>query len=164
VFLGFLTAIGWELGQNECIFLIGTVGLSVDYTVHLLHAYNHAHVEGQSMNRLEKSQSALSEMGISVLSSAITTLLAALILFFCNFYFFFQFGVFIFIVIGLSILSSLTLLMPVVMMIGPNDDQGKIPAMAFFSRHSGRLSNSGAAGQAKVTKVEPEEEVAGTGA
>jgi hypothetical protein len=126
VFLGLLPAIGWQLGEYECIFMIATVGLSVDYTVHLLHAYNHARKAGESMGRLEKAEKALDEMGISVLNSAITTLLAALILFLCGFYFFFQFGAFIFIVIGLSILTSLTLLMPLLMVAGPNDSQGSI--------------------------------------
>jgi hypothetical protein len=127
VFLGLLPLIGWQLGEYECIFMIATVGLSVDYTLHLLHAYNHAHKDGKSLNRMQKAEIALGEMGISVLSSAITTLLAALILFFCGFYFFFQFGAFIFIVIGLSILASLTFLMPLIMVIGPSDNQGKIP-------------------------------------
>merc|ERR1712086_371431 len=45
VFLGLLPVIGWSLGEYECIFMIATVGLSVDYTVHLLHAYNHSHAE-----------------------------------------------------------------------------------------------------------------------
>merc|ERR1712032_1239771 len=61
VFLGLMPLIPWELGSNECIFLIAVVGLAVDYTVHLLHAYNEH--EG---SREEKMHSALSTMGISV--------------------------------------------------------------------------------------------------
>jgi predicted RND superfamily exporter protein len=130
VFLGTLPILGWELGEYESIFMIATVGLSVDYTVHLLHAFNHAHGEdgrpAEALTKKEKAKSALGEMGISVVSSAITTLLSASILFACNFYFFYQFGSFIFLVIGLSILAALTALMPLVMLIGPDGDRGKI--------------------------------------
>ena len=80
--------------------MIATVGLSVDYTVHLLHAYDNAPVS----SRTARAHAALEEMGISVANSAITTLFAAAMLFACGFYFFFQFGGFIFMVIGLSIL------------------------------------------------------------
>jgi hypothetical protein len=122
VFLGLLPVIGWSLGEYECIFMIATVGLSVDYTVHLLHAYNHSHAE----DRISRGKAAMGEMGMSVLNSAITTLLAAFILFFCGFYFFFQFGAFLFIVIFVSIIMSMTFLMPIIMMIGPERDQGRL--------------------------------------
>lgn len=122
VFLGFLPLLGWSLGEYECIFIIATVGLSVDYTVHLLHAYNHS----TAQTRHDRSQQALQEMGISVVSSALTTLMAAFVLFFCGIYFFFQFGAFIFLVISLSIVLSLFFLMPVMMLVGPEYEQGKI--------------------------------------
>ncbi|CAE8590403.1 unnamed protein product [Polarella glacialis] len=121
-FLGFVPIIGWSLGENECIFLIATVGLSVDYTVHLLNAYNNS----PAFSREDKTQGALAEMGMSVANSAITTLLAALILFGCGFFFFFQFGGFIFLVIGLSIIMSTNFLMPVMILFGPQGAQGII--------------------------------------
>jgi len=66
VFLGLIPVVGWSLGENECIFLIAVVGLSVDYSVHLLHSYTHAK-EG---DRDRRSRHALGEMGISVISSS----------------------------------------------------------------------------------------------
>lgn len=120
-FLGVVPLLGWSLGENECIFMIATVGLSVDYTVHLLHAYDNAPVD----SRLGRAHAALEEMGISVANSAITTLFAAALLFACGFYFFFQFGGFIFMVIGLSILMSTNLLMPLLMLVGPEGSQGR---------------------------------------
>eukprot|EP00929_Paragymnodinium_shiwhaense_P107796 TRINITY_DN74153_c0_g1_i1.p1 TRINITY_DN74153_c0_g1~~TRINITY_DN74153_c0_g1_i1.p1 ORF type:complete len:1239 (+),score=228.57 TRINITY_DN74153_c0_g1_i1:69-3719(+) len=122
VFLGFVPLAGWSLGEYECIFMIATVGLSVDYTAHLLHAYNHS----EGTTRHERAQSTLSEMGISVLNSAVTTLLAAVVLFGCGFHFFFQFGAFIFIIILLSIMMSITFLMPIMCMIGPEGEQGRL--------------------------------------
>ncbi|CAJ1410020.1 unnamed protein product [Effrenium voratum] len=121
-FLGIVPLLGWSLGENECIFMIATVGLSVDYTVHLLHAYDNAPFD----TRTERAHAALEEMGISVANSAITTLFAAAMLFACGFYFFFQFGGFIFMVIGLSILMSTNFLMPMMMLIGPERDQGRM--------------------------------------
>eukprot|EP00931_Biecheleriopsis_adriatica_P042517 TRINITY_DN2423_c0_g1_i3.p1 TRINITY_DN2423_c0_g1~~TRINITY_DN2423_c0_g1_i3.p1 ORF type:complete len:948 (+),score=196.93 TRINITY_DN2423_c0_g1_i3:428-2845(+) len=121
-FLGIVPIIGWSLGENECIFMIATVGLSVDYTVHLLNAYNSV----TKPSRAERVQGALAEMGISVANSAITTLLAALILFGCGFFFFFQFGGFIFLVIGLSIIMSTNLLMPLMLLAGPEGDSGRV--------------------------------------
>merc|ERR1719210_2463857 len=70
LFLGIMPLMGWQLGVYESIFLIMTVGLSVDYTVHLLHAYNHS----VGATREEKPRDAMSAMGITVLSGAITTL------------------------------------------------------------------------------------------
>ncbi|CAE7432755.1 Disp1 [Symbiodinium microadriaticum] len=121
-FLGIVPLLGWSLGENECIFMIATVGLSVDYTVHLLHAYNNT----PARTRTDRAHAALEEMGISVANSAITTLFAAAMLFACGFYFFFQFGGFIFMVIGLSILMSTNFLMPLLMLIGPENDQGNM--------------------------------------
>eukprot|EP00435_Cladocopium_sp_Y103_P054863 s86_g18.t1 len=121
-FLGIVPLLGWSLGENECIFLIATVGLSVDYTVHLLHAYDNAPVS----TRTARAHASLEEMGISVANSAITTLFAAAMLFACGFYFFFQFGGFIFMVIGLSILMSTNFLMPLMMLVGPEGDQGRL--------------------------------------
>lgn len=124
-FLGVVPLLGWSLGENECIFMIATVGLSVDYTVHMLHAYNNT----PAKTRTARAHAALEEMGISVANSAITTLFAAAMLFACGFYFFFQFGGFIFMVIGLSILMSTNFLMPLLMLIGPENDQGTIYSM-----------------------------------
>jgi predicted RND superfamily exporter protein len=121
VFLGTMPLLRWSLGQNECIFLIAVVGLSVDYTVHLLHSYKLA-----SGSRLDRSRIALTEMGISVVNSSLTTLLASVVLFGCGFFFFFQFGAFIFFVIGYSIVMSITLLIPLLMLIGPGENQGDI--------------------------------------
>jgi len=127
VFLGLIPIVGWSLGENECIFLIAVVGLSVDYSVHLLHSYTHAKED----DRDGRAHHALGEMGISVLSSAATTLLAAAILFGCGFYFFIQFGGFVFMVIGLSILMSITFLIPLLLTAGPQKQQGD---MARFCR------------------------------
>jgi len=120
-FLGIMPLIPWELGSSECIFLIAVVGLSVDYTVHLLHAYNE-----QGGSREERMQGALSTMGISVASGAITTMGAGMVLFFCDIAFFQQYGSFIFLVILISVLAALTNLPAMLLLAGPDGDEGRI--------------------------------------
>merc|ERR1711957_593688 len=80
-------------------------------------------------DREGRAKHALGEMGISVINSAGTTLLAALMLFFCWFLFFVNFGSFIFIVILLSILMSVTFLIPLLLCFGPQNDGGTLPCV-----------------------------------
>lgn len=81
---------GWALGIFEAIGLIVVVGLSVDYTVHLGHSYNECRVvDGKDASREDRTQHALTEMGISVVSGAGTTFLAAVFLVFTSFTFYF---------------------------------------------------------------------------
>mmetsp|Transcript_17512 Transcript_17512/g.37476 ORF Transcript_17512/g.37476 Transcript_17512/m.37476 type:complete len:1227 (-) Transcript_17512:202-3882(-) len=149
VFLGIIPLMGWSLGENECIFLIAVVGLSVDYTVHLLHVYHHC----PHSTRVARSREALAEMGVSVINSAATTLLAASILFGCGFYFFFQFGAFIFFVIGFSIVMSITLLIPLLSTLGPQNTQGNLPEVLCCKhrekKQKGQDSNKSAAASSK---------------
>mmetsp|Transcript_34054 Transcript_34054/g.77651 ORF Transcript_34054/g.77651 Transcript_34054/m.77651 type:complete len:1269 (+) Transcript_34054:62-3868(+) len=126
VFLATIPIIGWELGVYECIFLIMTVGLSVDYTVHLLHAYNESHQE----TRAAKTRESLASMGITVLSGAITTLLASLPLFGCKLRFFQQYGVFIFFTILVSIILAIFLLPPLLIVAGPVKSFGALPSLS----------------------------------
>jgi len=139
-FLGLIPIIGWEIGTNQSIFLIAVVGLSVDYTVHLLHAYNHA---GLDKNRQERMQHGLDEMGLSVTSGAITTIGAASFLQACYFTFFQLFGLFIVFVVLFAILMAVTFLAPLCMLIGPEGTQGDI---AFLQRyvHGQKTSAKGA--------------------
>ena len=59
--VGVMVMLGWELGSIEAI-LIGIIaGFSVDYVVHLAHAYEIA--KGDTYSRLTE---AFSDLGISV--------------------------------------------------------------------------------------------------
>merc|ERR1711975_3780 len=77
--LGAMVALGWELGTIESICLTILAGFAVDYVVHLAHAYMHA----KSPARDARAQEALNEMGVSVLSGMVTSVLASLPLFGC---------------------------------------------------------------------------------
>lgn len=100
---GLMVLLGWKLGSIESI-LIGVIaGFSVDYVVHLAHAYESAGIggdtSGDSGDRIAESnhriESAFENMGISVFNGMITSVAAAVPLFFCQLTFFAKFGVFL---------------------------------------------------------------------
>jgi len=94
---GTMVLIGWTLGSIESI-LIGIIaGFSVDYVVHLAHAYKTA-----SGNTDERITAAFGDMGISVLNGMITSIGASIPLFFCQLQFFHKFGIFICLTIAFS--------------------------------------------------------------
>jgi len=95
---GTMVLIGWTLGSIESI-LIGIIaGFSVDYVVHLAHAYETADSEDTAARITES----FSTMGISVLNGMITSIAASIPLFFCQLQFFHKFGVFICLTIAFS--------------------------------------------------------------
>lgn len=75
---------------------------------------------------LDYNQHALASMGVSILSGAISTLLASSMLFACSFNFFYLFGSFIFFVILWSLLWAMCFFPAIMMTIGPNNDSGEI--------------------------------------
>ena len=88
--VGITTMMGWTLGTVQAILISILAGFSVDYVVHLAHAYSHS-----PGTREERVTEAFSEMGSPVMSGMITSVLASLPLFVCNLIFFAQFGTFL---------------------------------------------------------------------
>ena len=106
----------------ESLNLVLVVGLAVDYVVHLAEGYARSH----KPDRLGRVHDTLEEVGISVLSGAITTLGASFFLCFAKIIFFVQFGLFMFSTIGFSLLFSLGLFTTVLGICGPQGDTGSI--------------------------------------
>ena len=94
---------------------LDALSVAVDYTVHLIHSYN----EAPFPDRLRRSRQALTEMGVSVVSGALTTFLAAAPLFSAAFVFFSQFGTFIGMITCFSIFWAIFYLMTACTVIGP---------------------------------------------
>lgn len=95
--VGTMVMLGWYLGSIEAI-LIGIIaGFSVDYVVHLAHAYEIA--EGDTYERIKE---AFSDLGISVFNGMITSVAASIPLFFCQLQFFAKFGTFLCLTIAFS--------------------------------------------------------------
>ena len=96
--------LGWELGSIEAT-LIGIIaGFSVDYVVHLAHAYEIA--KGDTYSRLTE---AFGDLGISVFNGMITSVGASIPLFFCQLQFFAKFGTFLCLVIAFRYVSLLVM-------------------------------------------------------
>lgn len=106
----------------ESLNLVLVVGLSVDYVVHLAEGYSRS-VHPDRRGRLHDT---LKEVGVSVLSGAVTTLGASMFLLFAQILFFTQFGLFMFGTIGFSILYALGLFTTVMGLIGPENHFGSL--------------------------------------
>lgn len=96
---------GWKLGILESINLVMVPGLSVDYVAHLAEAY----VRSVHKTRAGRTRDMLTQVGVSVISGALSTLGATFFLFFPQISFFAKFGQFIFATILFSLFFSLTL-------------------------------------------------------
>lgn len=120
--LGIIPILGWKLNLFECLNLTLVVGLAVDYVVHLAEGY----MELEDKDRLTRVRHTLGRVGISVFSGACTTLGASIFMLGAKIFFFSQFGIFIFCIIGLSILYSLFLFTTLLALIGPEGETGSI--------------------------------------
>jgi len=121
--MAYVSATG-KLGLLESIVLVMTPGLSVDFTAHLAEAFIAA---GTKMNgRKERMIGALSHLGISLFSGAISTLGACFFLFFPLITFFVQFGTFVFLTIAFSLLYSMVFFTALMFELGPQGDTGDI--------------------------------------
>ena len=106
----------------ESMNLVLVVGLSVDYVVHLAEGYRRS----LHTDRLGRTRDMLQEVGVSVLSGAITTMGAAAFLLFAEIVFFVQFGLFIFFTITFSIVYALVLFTTFMALAGPQNSTGSI--------------------------------------
>jgi len=88
---------GWSLGTVEAILISILAGFSVDYVVHLAHAFSHNYGTVE-----ERIVATFSEMGSPVFSGMCTSVLASLPLFLCNLQFFAKFGTFLCLTIAFS--------------------------------------------------------------
>jgi hypothetical protein len=96
-----MVMLGWFLGSIESILIAIIAGFSVDYVVHLAHAYEIA--TGDTYSRITE---AFGDLGISVFNGMITSVVASIPLFFCQLQFFAKFGTFLCLTIG-KLVSSL---------------------------------------------------------
>ena len=118
-----ITIVIFQLAQVlESLNLVLVVGLSVDYVVHLAEGYSRS----AASTRKERTRDMLEEVGISVLSGAVTTLGASALLLFAQIIFFYQFGIFMFFTILFSILYALILFTTFVGVAGPENDLGSL--------------------------------------
>lgn len=116
----FTVLMGFKLGVLEAVNYVVVIGLSIDYTVHLSEAYTESH----ATDRHGRVVLMMEEMGVSVLSGAISTLGACFFMFFAPNNFFVKFATFIFATITLSCLYSLTFFPALLAILGPTGNVG----------------------------------------
>ncbi|XP_041063374.1 protein dispatched homolog 3 [Carcharodon carcharias] len=119
---------GWEMGAVEAISLSILVGSSVDYCVHLVEGYllageNLPMAETEDKCKMGKwrTLAAVRHVGVAIVSSAITTVIATVPLFFCIITPFAKFGKIVALNTGISILYTLTVNTALLSILAPSD-------------------------------------------
>lgn len=110
----------WDMGVAESIVSVILIGFSMDYTLHLADAY----VESGRKTRTERTQDALTHLGISVTAGAATTLLSGLFLWGAIITFFTKFAFNITTTIISSYLWSMLFFPAMCLTLGPEGDTG----------------------------------------
>lgn len=106
---------GWEMGTAESVSVVILIGLSVDYVIHLSSDYAHS----RHASRHERIREAYGQMGVSILSGAITTLGSGLALFGGRMRIMQKFAVIITSTITISFVSSMVLFGALCHVVGP---------------------------------------------
>ncbi|MGH0130051.1 UNVERIFIED_CONTAM: hypothetical protein FKN15_040788 [Acipenser sinensis] len=133
---------GWEMGAVEAISLSVLVGSSVDYCVHLVEGFLLAeesppppHIQDESALRQWRTLAAVNQVGVAIISSAVTTIIATVPLFFCIIAPFAKFGKIMALNTGISVLYTLTVCTALLSTLGP----------AHFSRTRAAVLKAGSA-------------------
>eukprot|EP01064_Diplonema_japonicum_P035005 TRINITY_DN7420_c0_g2_i1.p1 TRINITY_DN7420_c0_g2~~TRINITY_DN7420_c0_g2_i1.p1 ORF type:complete len:898 (+),score=155.07 TRINITY_DN7420_c0_g2_i1:396-3089(+) len=114
---------GWKVGAVEAVSLSVVIGLSVDYCLHFAEAYTEvcAYVrrEGIPFSSEEVLRKVVGDMGPPLVNAAATTILSTVPLLFCTIRPLVQFGQIMVISIGVSIVFSVFLFVPLLLVLGP---------------------------------------------
>lgn len=113
---------GWELGIAESITIVIVIGLSIDYVVHLANHY----VESVYPDRHRKIKVSLRDLGISILSGALTTAGSGFFLFFADMIIFNKFATLILSTVFFSLAFSLLFFSSLMHAFGPENETGSI--------------------------------------
>lgn len=116
------------------------IGLSVDYVVHLATSYQSSPLKTQK----DKIQQAYGEMGISIMSGAVTTFGSGVFLFGGQFALFPKFALLITITIFASFLSAMLLFGAMANYVGPIDGRGDLKFC--WSKKGNQVENANADG------------------
>lgn len=144
--------IGYILDIFVCTFVALTIGLAIDYSVHIAHFYNHG-----TGSRYERAQHAMAEIAVSVIGGAVTTIFAGLPLFAAPTATNSLFGFFIFFTSLWSIILTFIVFIPALMIFGPERRQGTFDW--FFAKKA--KAGEGEGGEAKGGEVKGGEAKAG---
>jgi len=122
--IGVYRVMHWDLGIRETIAAVILIGLSVDYGVHLGNAYVEAPAAMKS--RGDRTQYALATMGVSIVASAVTTVVSGSILWLCTLQFFAKFAFLITTTIASSLVWALVFISLLLITLGPEGEDWKL--------------------------------------
>lgn len=129
--IGLISLLGWELGITETVGVVISIGYSFDGAAHIATAY----VESRSNSRYDRTRDALTDLGISILFGAVSTLAAGIMLFPAVITFFVKFAGLIVITVSLSLIWSLTFLPSLLLIAGPTGEFGSLaPHLRWIAR------------------------------
>ncbi|KAJ1628185.1 hypothetical protein T492DRAFT_1019922 [Pavlovales sp. CCMP2436] len=143
--LGLMVMLDWQIGPIEAICATIVVGFSVDYIVH----YALSYTEAPECTRVGRLTRALVDVGISVLSGAITTMGASAFLLATRVQFLFKFGVFMLGTVAFFILAANFLFASLMAILGPERDFGSLSASLRRARNCRKSVEEGASAGAR---------------
>jgi PERQ amino acid-rich with GYF domain-containing protein len=126
--LAFFRIMGWELGIVEAISITVLVGLSVDYCLHLGDSYTHS--KAKTGKRYPRTRDAITDMGAAIVGGAATTIASSVMLLFCTIQIFTKFGLIVTVNTAFSIVLTIFVFCPLLMVCGPQYEQGRLVVYA----------------------------------
>jgi len=113
--IGPLVLEGWELNVFELVTLCISVGMSVDFVVHLAHATAHS----SEKKVTDRVNLALDQMGGSITTGALTTFMTGMFMLMADMQFFYGFGQFLTLCMVMAWVMATFLFMPLVDLTAP---------------------------------------------
>ena len=146
--VGAMVWLGWKFGFIEAVCVTVVMGFSVDFTAHISIAYIEAkggggeeeEKEGAVATRYERTKQALSELGISVMSGAVSTLISSIFLAQGMMKPNAKFGIFMAMNISFSVLVALVVFPSSLLIVGPTGDTCDLSR--YCRRKGGNASSS----------------------
>jgi len=117
--VGLFGALGWPFSIIEIISVPTVVGLTIDYALHITHAYIHSPFP----DRVRRAKSAVNDLGSSVFASAMTTVSSMFVLYFATIVIFSDLGWVVGTTTIFGVLLALFVCPPCLMLTGPQYDQ-----------------------------------------
>ena len=117
--VGIFNIFDWEFGIIEIICIPTVIGLTIDYQLHITHSYINSKYDLKKL----RSKNSIDKLGISVLSSSITTLGSMFVLYFSTIVIFSDIGLIVGITVSFGILLSLFVTPNILYYFGPQYNQ-----------------------------------------
>jgi predicted RND superfamily exporter protein len=118
--IGFILTAGWKIGLIEALCLMLLIGFSVDYVLHISHAFSGA--SQSSCSQYESVRRGVGSIGLSIFSSAMTTTISSIPLLFCTIQLFAKIGALVIMSTILSLMFSMAFFVALLASFGPSNE------------------------------------------